>query len=173
MEEELSAYELKRLQTIKENAMQLQALGIMDIKNELRALAPPPKPKAVKPKERKPVVLSRRRSSGRLAGEAPLDMDIGEDDVVREVDRDPNDVGQMVPTELRAYCTKIVDDEEHREDKHAWMCTLTEEQRARVSRAKDEWLVSFTEFNARFGSANEGPLSKTNLQSVVRTVMNR
>ena len=54
-----------------------------------------------------------------------------------------------------------------------WLEAITEEQRARVVRANDEWLGPFTEFTARFGSANEGPISKQNLKSVVpKTLLN-
>ena len=168
--EELSAYELKRLQTIKENALAMAALGITDAVHELRAISSqPPKPKA-KRKPKAPVVAARRRSSGRLAGDAPMDdVEIDENDAAVQVEnwRDPNDVGQMTAFELRKWCANLLEDELQK----PWVLALTDEQRGRVVKANEEWFGPFTEFTARFGSANEGPLSKTNLKSVVQKIM--
>jgi hypothetical protein len=166
---EESAYELQRLETIRKNNAFLASLGIVDDVNALAA-KPKPKPRAA-PKPKAPAVASRRRASGRLAGEVPgeaIDGEDGEEAVPQHFGyRDPNDVGEMTALELRDWCANVLTEEKAK----SWVEELTEVQRARVMRACDEWIPGFTEFTARFGSAKEGPLSRQNIKSVVKQVL--
>ena len=166
MSEGLSDYELKRLETIRQNALIMQSLGILDAVKDLQAAAPKPKPKIKKPKA--PVVTSRRRSSGRLAGEAPMEFEEGDEEgeAVAYVYRDPNDVGTMTYAEIKNFCARIRESMlERLKDE------LSEEQYARLVRANDEWLGGWTEFTARFGGSGERPMSNENIKSCLKQVM--
>ena len=159
----LCAYELQRLETIRQNALIMEAMGITEAAKGLRE--PVKKPKAKQPREPKPLPTA-KRSSRRLSGDAAalIGLDDGDEETI-EPYRDPNDVSQMLPAELKRWC------EELREDalKAPWVEQLGEEQRQRLHAAQ-VWLAPFTEFTARFGGNKETTMSRQNVKSVLKRV---
>ena len=154
---ELSAYEIKRLETIRKNAEMLKSLGIDDAVASMKPAAKSsPKRKQLKPAQ--PLNLPRRRSS-RAAG-----LMEGEEMEEAQTYRDPNDVSQMSNAEFRQWCEAVLDGAASAE----WLGTLTAEQKARVDTAK-EWLLPFAEYTAR--PPDSRPLSRPNLKSVLRQII--
>ena len=154
---ELSAYELKRLETIRRNAEMLKSLGIDDAVASMRPAAKSP-PKRKQPKAAQPLNLPRRRSS-RAAG-----LVEGEEMEEAPSYRDPNDVSQMSTAEFRQWCEAVLDGAASAE----WLDSLTAEQKARVEAAK-EWLLPFAEYTAR--PPDSRSLSRPNLKNVLRQII--
>ena len=162
MTESLSAYELQRIETIRQNALAMAALGLIDAAQELRETAKKPKvPK--QPRQPKPAQGISRRSR-RLTGDA-AENDGVEDEEEPEPYRDPNNVSQMRPAELKAWCDVLREGEL----KADWVASLDAEQKERLAVAQ-EWLAPFTEFTARFGGKNETTMSRANVRSVLKRV---
>ena len=166
MTEPLSDYELKRLATIKANAEILKSLGLEHAVKAVRPAAPPKKPKQPKQTAEVTNVRSSRRLSGEpVVGAESLD-DSAFDEAPEYAYRDPNDVSEMNPTELKAWCQGIVESL-----LPSVMEGLDEAQQQRVRKAVDEWFGPFAEFTARFGGKNESPISRANLRSCLKTVL--
>jgi len=162
--EGLSAYELKRLETIRKNQEVLRALGIDEALAGMRSAAKP-KPATKKQPAKTEATLPQRRS--RRSGGLDPQQENEEDDGVLPTVHDPNDVQQMTQQEVSSWCSAL----REKALEGDWMDALTEEQRSRVHQASEAWLQPFTEFIARFGSATGGPPSKANVKSVLRQVM--
>ena len=168
---ELCEYELKRLDQIERNKEMLRQLGINDAVAEIHAAHQPTK---AKPKKQKAKAAPKgpTRKSRRLDGEA--DSSDGGDDNSHNSQyesRDPNDVSGMTESEFHRF----VDDvrlavlETVLEMEH-----LSEEHCERLRAANDPeagWLGPFAVHTARYGSVGEGPISKPNLRSCLKSVM--
>ncbi|KAL1495911.1 hypothetical protein AB1Y20_014554 [Prymnesium parvum] len=166
---DLSQYELQRLETIRQNALAMQAMGLQEAIEDVRW-----KPKISSPSKQRKVRLdpvASRRSSRRLAGDVALDDDLGSaseaETAAVTAYRDPNDVSQLTAAELKSWCNRL------REEvlQGPWRRTLTHEQDERLLHANSAWLGPFTEFTARFGGKSEGPISRQNIKSVLKQVM--
>ena len=167
MTEELSEYELARLETIRKNQLAFESMGLGDAVAGLRAAASRPKLPKARSKPRPAADPSARRSSRRLSGEAAANGGLVDSD--GETDhpayRDPNDVSAMTAPELKAWCDAL------RADvlRMAWVERLGEEEMRRLDGAQ-EWLAPFVIFTARFGGKGESSLSRQNLKSVLKQV---
>ena len=157
--DELSEYELQRLETIRQNALAFAAMGMEDAK--LRMC----RPKQVKqPKQSRSQPIT-KRSSRRLSGDAATLRDLEDLEDEPEIYRDPNDVSQMIPSELKAWSEQL------REEalRAPWMAKLNEDEQQRL-RSAQEWLGPLAEFTARFGGKGETTLSRANLKSVLKQI---
>lgn len=167
MTEELSEYELARLETIRKNQLAFESMGLGDAVAGLRAAASRPKLPKARSKPRPAADPSARRSSRRLAGEAAANGGLVDSDGEKDhpVYRDPNDVSAMTAPELKAWCDAL------RADvlRMAWVERLGEEEMRRLDGAQ-EWLAPFVIFTARFGGKGESSLSRQNLKSVLKQV---
>ncbi len=99
--EQLSAYELKRLETIAKNAEFMRSLGIDQAVAACKPVARPKEPKAKKA----PQPMHKRRRSRRAGGELPEEEDGDGEDVFSY--RDPNDVSVMTPAELHQWADQV------------------------------------------------------------------
>lgn len=168
MTHELSNYELQRLETIRQNALYFEALGVQEARSDLHAITRKPKTiRSIRPM-RGPTEGHNRRISRRLLGELPVDAeDVSDEESAIPSYRDCNDPCQMTAAELKLWCDRV------REDvlKSSWVGSLNTEQIDRLHQANDSWLGPFAQFTARYGGKGEGPLSRQNLKSVLRQVM--
>lgn len=162
MADVLSDYELKRLETIRQNQLLFDSLGLGAAVAAVRDV--PKKPKA--PKAPKPTVMpTMQRSSRRLSGDvAPLEGLEASDDDDLQAYRDPNDVSQMLPAELAVWCKEL---REHALETATEQLVLDAEQAQRLQSAQ-VWLQPFTEFTARFGGNKESTMSKANVKLVLK-----
>ena len=174
MTDGLSAYELKRLETIRKNQEMMIAMGLDVAISSVRAPAKPAPPKKA-PVAKKPSVTTARRGSRRLSG---MEVECGEGaegeaDLYEQSEpwRDPHDVRQMTPAELREWCSTLRQDVLQSRSMAEWFEELTAEERERLELANGGWLGPFCEFTARFGGSGEAPMSRENVKSVMKQVM--
>eukprot|EP00966_Prymnesium_polylepis_P033896 788263-Prymnesium_polylepis.1 len=96
--DERSAYELQRLETMRQNEAKLMALGIFEAK---AAMVKPKQPR--QPKQPKVHGASPRRASGRLMGEPAPDFELDDDEppAVLQTSTNADDVSAMTHDQFK------------------------------------------------------------------------